>query len=287
MTYSGYNAATPTTPGHVFEVRENGSATGSGIFTNLNVESGTNAYPTPFYDGDLPVSDVVRDDATHTLYVATDFGVLRGDERRARRLARDGGHASLRGHAPRDPAVQPRADVHGRRPLQRGPLRSDALAGHLEDEPGGPRPRTRSLALPVTLSRTGPPRAAPFVFLRFRREGLAHPGSGPSRGLRRLHLGKRRQLLRLGGCAASSSAPSSRAPGGACPSQEEPCSIPASGMTLHFSRGGPEHRRDDGREWPLPRTAPRRPLRGRRPAAAQAQARLEVESSSSAASTSP
>ena len=29
-------------------------------------------------DGDLPVADVVRDDATHTLYVATDFGVLRG-----------------------------------------------------------------------------------------------------------------------------------------------------------------------------------------------------------------
>jgi hypothetical protein len=78
VTYSGYNAATPTTPGHVFEARENGSATGSGIFTNLNVESGTNAYPTPFNDGDLPVSDVVRDDVTHTLYVATDFGVLRG-----------------------------------------------------------------------------------------------------------------------------------------------------------------------------------------------------------------
>jgi hypothetical protein len=78
VTYSGYNAATPTTPGHVFEVRENGSAPGSGLFTNLNVESGTSAYPTPFSDGDLPVSDVVRDDATHTLYVGTDFGVLRG-----------------------------------------------------------------------------------------------------------------------------------------------------------------------------------------------------------------
>jgi hypothetical protein len=79
LTYSGYNAATPTTPGHVFEVRENGTAPGSGIFTNLNVESGgTSSYPTPFSDGDLPVSDVVRDDATRTLYVATDFGVLRG-----------------------------------------------------------------------------------------------------------------------------------------------------------------------------------------------------------------
>jgi hypothetical protein len=77
VSYSGYNAATPTTPGHVFEVRENGSATGSGIFTNLNVESGSDAFPTPFSDGDLPVSDIVRDDATHTLYAGTDFGVLR------------------------------------------------------------------------------------------------------------------------------------------------------------------------------------------------------------------
>jgi hypothetical protein len=78
VSYSGYNAATPTTPGHVFEVRENGTGPGSGIFTNLNVESGSSAYPTPFEDGDLPVSDIVRDDATHTLYVGTDFGVLRG-----------------------------------------------------------------------------------------------------------------------------------------------------------------------------------------------------------------
>jgi hypothetical protein len=85
VTYSGYNAATPTTPGHVFEARENGTAPGSGIFTNLNVEAGgTSSYPTPFSDGDLPVSDVVRDDATHTLYVSTDFGVLVG---------RDDGHS--------------------------------------------------------------------------------------------------------------------------------------------------------------------------------------------------
>jgi hypothetical protein len=78
ISYSGYNAATPTTLGHVFEVTENGVA-GGGTFTNLNVESGTSAFPTPTNDGDLPVADVVRDDATKTLYVATDFGVLRGD----------------------------------------------------------------------------------------------------------------------------------------------------------------------------------------------------------------
>jgi hypothetical protein len=72
VTYSGYNAVTPTTPGHVFSVTE------SGTFTNLNVESGTSAFPTPTNDGDLPVSDIVRDDQKGTLYVATDFGVLEG-----------------------------------------------------------------------------------------------------------------------------------------------------------------------------------------------------------------
>jgi hypothetical protein len=80
ISYSGYNAATPSTPGHVFDVQENGTDPGSGIFTNLNVEAGASTYPTPTNDGDLPVSDVVRDDATHTLYVSTDFGVLRGDD---------------------------------------------------------------------------------------------------------------------------------------------------------------------------------------------------------------
>jgi len=50
------------------------------VFTNLNVEAGTAAFPTPTGTGDLPVNDVVRDDAKHKLYVATDFGVLRGDE---------------------------------------------------------------------------------------------------------------------------------------------------------------------------------------------------------------
>ena len=78
ITYSGYNASTPTTPGHVFEVREGGAAPGSGVFTNLNVERGTAAFPTPNSNGDLPVNDVVRDDSKKTLYVATDFGVLRG-----------------------------------------------------------------------------------------------------------------------------------------------------------------------------------------------------------------
>jgi hypothetical protein len=79
IAYSGYNASTPATPGHVFEVKENGSLPGSGLFTNLGIEAGTAAFPTPTNNGDLPASDVVRDDSTKTLYVSTDFGVLRGD----------------------------------------------------------------------------------------------------------------------------------------------------------------------------------------------------------------
>src|SRR6266487_4217422 len=51
ISYSGYNAATPTTPGHVFSVTENG-VTGQGVFANLNVESGSSAFPTPTNDGD-------------------------------------------------------------------------------------------------------------------------------------------------------------------------------------------------------------------------------------------
>jgi hypothetical protein len=76
ITYSGYNASTPTTPGHVFSVLENGSAPGSGQFTNLDLESGTSGFPTPSGDGDLPASDVVQDEKTGKLYVSTDFGVL-------------------------------------------------------------------------------------------------------------------------------------------------------------------------------------------------------------------
>jgi hypothetical protein len=64
ISYSGYNAATPTTPGHVFDVTSTGAAA---TFTNLDVES---------VNGDLPVTGLVRDDARGDLYAATDFGVL-------------------------------------------------------------------------------------------------------------------------------------------------------------------------------------------------------------------
>ena len=79
VTYSGYNATTPTIPGHVFDVLEGGTAPGSGLFTNLNVEAGTRVFPTPTHNGDLPLNDIVRDDVMKQLYVATDFGVIRGD----------------------------------------------------------------------------------------------------------------------------------------------------------------------------------------------------------------
>ena len=67
ISYSGYNVTTPVQPGHVFEVRYNPTA-GTATWTNLDGGTG------PL--GDLPVTDLVRDDLTGDLYAATDFGVL-------------------------------------------------------------------------------------------------------------------------------------------------------------------------------------------------------------------
>jgi len=64
VSYSGYNAYTPTTPGHVFEVTYNPKkrkATFRDLSHNL---------------GDQPVTGIVRDQAGD-LYAATDFGVLK------------------------------------------------------------------------------------------------------------------------------------------------------------------------------------------------------------------
>ncbi|CAA9257648.1 MAG: Glycosyl hydrolase, BNR repeat precursor, partial [uncultured Chloroflexia bacterium] len=68
ISYSGYSALTPATPGHVFEVVFDPEA-GTATWTNLDGGTG------PM--GDLPVTDLVRDDVTGDLYAATDFGVLR------------------------------------------------------------------------------------------------------------------------------------------------------------------------------------------------------------------
>lgn len=68
ITYSGYNHVTPTTPGHIFEVRyDRGSNTAT--FTSLD---GTG----PRALGDLPVGTVQRDERRGTLYLGTDFGVV-------------------------------------------------------------------------------------------------------------------------------------------------------------------------------------------------------------------
>ncbi|HVU77276.1 MAG TPA: Arc family DNA-binding protein [Gaiellaceae bacterium] len=67
ITYTGYNANTPTTPGHVFQVDYN-ATTHTATWTDIDNGSG------PI--GDLPVTGIARDDATGTLYVSTDFTVL-------------------------------------------------------------------------------------------------------------------------------------------------------------------------------------------------------------------
>ena len=85
-----------------------GSAAGRPVHEPRTSRAARRRFPTPTGDGDLPVSDIVRDDARGKLYVSTDFGVLRGRRRRQGQLARHEGHAALRGHAPRDRAVRPR-----------------------------------------------------------------------------------------------------------------------------------------------------------------------------------
>jgi hypothetical protein len=71
ITYDGYNANTPTTPGHVFQIDYNPSG-GTATWTNL--DGNTSALNDRL--GNLPVTGIARDDSTGTLYVATDFEVL-------------------------------------------------------------------------------------------------------------------------------------------------------------------------------------------------------------------
>jgi hypothetical protein len=65
ISYSGFSAATPTTPGHIFSVTYDPSA-GTATWTSLDGSL-----------GDLPLTDVARDDVSGTLYVSSDFGVLK------------------------------------------------------------------------------------------------------------------------------------------------------------------------------------------------------------------
>ncbi len=64
ISYSGFNANTPATPGHVFEV-------------TYSPGTGTSTWVDRSYDmQDIPVTDLVRDDVTGDLYAANDFVVL-------------------------------------------------------------------------------------------------------------------------------------------------------------------------------------------------------------------
>ncbi len=65
ISYSGYSAATPTTPGHVFDVSYD-SIAGTATWTSLDGSL-----------GDIPLNSLVRDDSTGDLYASNDFGVLR------------------------------------------------------------------------------------------------------------------------------------------------------------------------------------------------------------------
>jgi hypothetical protein len=65
VSYSGYNGTTPTTPGHVFEVTYNpGTATATWADRSYDI-------------GDMPITDVARDDVTGDLYAGSDFAVFR------------------------------------------------------------------------------------------------------------------------------------------------------------------------------------------------------------------
>jgi len=72
ITYSGYNAKTPTTPGHVFEVFYNPPTSPNTpptvVFTNLDGHK-INGY------GDIPANRVLQTNRG-TLYVANDYGVV-------------------------------------------------------------------------------------------------------------------------------------------------------------------------------------------------------------------
>ena len=65
IAYSGFNANTPTTPGHVFDVVFD-PTTGLATWSDLSNDI-----------GDQPINDVVLDVATGDVYASTDFTVLR------------------------------------------------------------------------------------------------------------------------------------------------------------------------------------------------------------------
>jgi hypothetical protein len=65
ISYSGFESNTPGLPGHVFEV-------------TFDPGTGASTWVDRSYDlGDIPITELVRDDVTGDLYAGTDFGPLR------------------------------------------------------------------------------------------------------------------------------------------------------------------------------------------------------------------
>jgi hypothetical protein len=65
ISYDGFNASTPSTPGHVFEV-------------TYDPIAGTATWKDLSYDlADLPITGLARDNLTHDIFASSDFGVLR------------------------------------------------------------------------------------------------------------------------------------------------------------------------------------------------------------------
>ena len=65
VSYAGYNASTPTTPGHLFEVR-------------FNPATGTSTWADRSYDlGDVPLRDMTYDPLLGDIYASGDWGILR------------------------------------------------------------------------------------------------------------------------------------------------------------------------------------------------------------------
>jgi len=65
ISYDGFSASTPTTPGHVFEV-------------TYDPVAGTATWKDLSYDlADIPITGIARDNVTHDVYAASDFGVFR------------------------------------------------------------------------------------------------------------------------------------------------------------------------------------------------------------------
>lgn len=111
VSFSGYDAYTPATPGHVFEVLYDGTSQ-TAAWTDLSHDL-----------GDQPITGIARDDRTGDLYVSTDFGVLTLDGGQWEPAARGLPPVAVYGLTIDSPARVVYAATHGRGAYQ---LRLDA-----------------------------------------------------------------------------------------------------------------------------------------------------------------